>query len=60
MKAGLEDDNNQYRKNSDWPSIMLALDIMSKSKAKILWQTIVFSFNHEKLKKIKGSYTRYE
>lgn len=50
---GLEDDNNQYRKNSDWPSVMLALDIMSKSKVKVLWQTIVFSFNYEKLKKIK-------
>ena len=50
---GLEDTNHLYRKNSDWPSIMLALDIMSKSKAKVLWQTIVFSFNHDKLKEIK-------
>ena len=47
---GLEDTNHLYRKNSDWASIMLALDIMSKSKAKVLWQTIVFSFNHDKLK----------
>lgn len=50
---GLEDTNHLYRKNSDWFSIMQALDIMVKSPAKIKWQTIVFSFNQDQLPAIK-------
>lgn len=52
---GLEEDNHLYRKNSDWASTMMGLDIMSThSDIKIKWQTIVFSFNQERLDKIKN------
>jgi MoaA/NifB/PqqE/SkfB family radical SAM enzyme len=50
---GLEDTNHLYRKNANWNSVMMAVDIMSKSSAKVRWQTIVFSFNYNKLDKIK-------
>lgn len=50
---GLEDTNHLYRKNSNWSSIMTAVDIMSKSKARIEWQTIIFSFNYDRLNEIK-------
>lgn len=50
---GLEDTNHLYRKNSDWTSIMLGIDIMSKSQAKVKWQTIAFSFNQNSLHDIK-------
>lgn len=49
---GLEDDNHLYRKNSNWGSIMNAVDILTCSRAKIRWQTIVFSFNQHKLNQI--------
>lgn len=51
---GLEDTNHLYRINSDWPSIELGLDIMSKSSASVHWKTIVFKFNIEQLEKIKS------
>lgn len=50
---GLEDTNHLYRRNANWDSIMMGLDIMTKSPAKVVWQTIVFSFNHNSLDKIK-------
>ena len=51
---GLEDTNHLYRKNSDWKSIMSAVDIMTKSKAQVEWQTIIFSFNQFLLNDIKN------
>jgi len=52
---GLESDNELYRKNSHWSSIMHGLDILkNNSPAKIKWQTIVFSFNQNKLDDIKN------
>lgn len=50
---GLENTNHLYRKNSNWQSIMTALDIVSQSEAKISWQTIVFRFNENDLDKIQ-------
>lgn len=50
---GLEDTNHLYRKNANWSSIMMALDIMLTSRAKVKWQTIVFSFNYNRLEEIK-------
>lgn len=50
---GLEDTNHLYRKNSDWSSIMTAVDIMVKSPAQVKWQTIAFSFNQDSLQDIK-------
>jgi MoaA/NifB/PqqE/SkfB family radical SAM enzyme len=50
---GLQDTNHLYRKNSDWDSIMLGIDIISKSPARLKWKTIVFSFNYDKIEQIK-------
>lgn len=50
---GLAHTNHIYRINSDWDSIMLGLDIMSRSKAKIKWKTIVFQHNYQDLAEIK-------
>ena len=50
---GLEATNHLYRRNSDWTSIMLGVDTIAKSSAKLLWQTIVFKFNHDSLPEIK-------
>lgn len=51
---GLEDTNHLYRKNSNWSSIMTAVDIMSNSQAEVVWQTIVFSFNQHCLDQIQA------
>lgn len=50
---GLEDTNHLYRKNANWSHIMIGLDIMVNSPAKVRWQTIAFSFNQNKLLDIK-------
>ena len=50
---GLDNDNEKYRINSNWNSIMKGLDIISKGPAKIMWQTIILSFNYNKLDEIK-------
>lgn len=50
---GLKENNHLYRKNSDWNSIMLGLDIIANSPARVKWKTIVFSFNYNKLNEIK-------
>ena len=50
---GLEDTNHLYRKNSNWASIMTAVDIMIKSPAHVKWQTIAFAFNQDSLQDIK-------
>jgi len=50
---GLEDTNSIYRINSDWKSIMLGLDIMVSSPARVIWDLNVFSFNENQLKDIK-------
>lgn len=50
---GLEDTNHLYRRNSDWTSTMQGLEIAIAGPAKVYWQTIVFSFNQDKLDDIK-------
>ena len=50
---GLEDTNHLYRRNSDWASTMQGLDITVAGPAQVYWQTIVFSFNQDKLDDIK-------
>lgn len=63
---GLEDTNHLYRRNSDWQSLMTALDIIGKSKAKMVWRTRVFSFNENILDKMekfandKGAVFQYQ
>lgn len=50
---GLEDTNHLYRRNSNWQSILEAVDTVVKGPARVRWQTIIFSFNHNKLSEIK-------
>lgn len=50
---GLEHNNHLYRRNSNWQSIMAALDIASQSSAQIVWKTLVFSYNETELDQIK-------
>jgi MoaA/NifB/PqqE/SkfB family radical SAM enzyme len=50
---GLEDTNHLYRVNSDWNSIMAAVDTVAKSGINVVWETNVFSFNYTQLEKIK-------
>jgi organic radical activating enzyme len=42
---GLPETFINYRINADWNSIKIGIDIMSKSKAKLIWQYIPFAFN---------------
>lgn len=51
---GLYENNLLYRKNSNWESIMNGLDICVKGPAKVKWQTIIFSFNEDKLEEMKN------
>ena len=51
---GLEHNNHLYRKNSDWKSIMQGLDIMVKSPARIIWKTLIFSYNQTEIESIKS------
>lgn len=50
---GLEDTNPVYRINSDWNSIMLGIDIMTRGPAQVRWKTIVFQHNYQQLHQIK-------
>lgn len=46
--------NNQYRINSDWDSIMEAVDtVRAHSKVRMTWACIVFEFNQDHLHKIR-------
>ena len=44
-----QESNEQYRKGSNFASIMTGLEEILKSTATIHWSTIVFSFNQDKL-----------
>ena len=45
---GLEHDNHLYRRNSDWASIIAGIKIMARGPAKVVWKSIIFSYNqHE-------------
>lgn len=50
---GLEQNNHLYRRNSDWRSIMLGIDIMKQSPIKIGWKTIIFDHNYRDIDRIK-------
>ena len=45
--------NQQYRTNSDFPSILEGMGVMSRSSAIVRWSTIVFRFNQSKINEIK-------
>lgn len=51
---GLEHNNHLYRRNADWPSIMQAVKIMSKSRAKLIWKTLIFSYNENEIDQIRS------
>jgi len=50
---GTRETNHLYRRNADWHSIMQGLDIMARSPARVVWKTLVFSFNQHQLAEIK-------
>ena len=50
---GLRDSNPIYRINSDWDSIMLGVDIITRGTARVRWKTIVFAHNYTQLSDIK-------
>lgn len=51
---GLQHNNHLYRENSDWESTINGLEIMVKSPATVVWQTIIFKFNQNQLNEIKN------
>lgn len=50
---GLENTNHLYRKNARWQSVQRAVEIVSRSPAKIIWKTIVFGFNQMQIDAIR-------
>ena len=42
---GVPDNFTKYRINADWTSISQGIDIISKAKARMRWQYILFSYN---------------
>ena len=50
---GLEHNNHLYRRNSDWNSIVLGLDIMRQSPANLGWKTIIFDYNYREIDRIR-------
>jgi MoaA/NifB/PqqE/SkfB family radical SAM enzyme len=50
---GLKNTNHLYRKNSNWDQIMEAVQIMSKSTAKMTWQFIVFKHNQHQIEEAR-------
>lgn len=50
---GLSDTNKIYRKNSDWKSIMTAIEVLRISKVKLVWKFIVFSHNQHQIEEAK-------
>jgi MoaA/NifB/PqqE/SkfB family radical SAM enzyme len=50
---GLEHNNHLYRKNSDWESIMLGLDIMVASGVQVGWKTLLFNYNYLEVDQIQ-------
>lgn len=50
---GLEHNNHLYRKNSNWESIMNGLDIMLASPARVVWKTLIFSYNESEIESIQ-------
>jgi MoaA/NifB/PqqE/SkfB family radical SAM enzyme len=50
---GLEHNNHLYRRNSNWNSIMQGLDIMVKGSSRIVWKTLIFSYNENEIDQIQ-------
>lgn len=51
---GLEHDNHLYRRNSEWASIIEAVDIMrTQSSAKIVWKSLIFSYNQNEIEQMR-------
>ena len=50
---GLPENNHLYRRNTDWPSIELALRTLKDHPVQVTWKTIVFNYNHDQLDQIQ-------
>lgn len=50
---GLPDTNHMYRRNTDWPSIQLALEVLRDYPVRRTWKTIVFSHTWDQLDRIR-------
>jgi len=50
---GLEHNNHFYRRNANWKSIMSGIEIMKKSRARLVWKTLVFAYNEHEIDQIK-------
>lgn len=50
---GLADTNHLYRKNSDWLSLMSAIDVATKSSVHTVWKFIVFKHNQHQIDEAK-------
>lgn len=51
---GLEHNNHLYRRNSNWQSIMNAVDIITKqSSARTVWKSLIFSYNQDEIDQIE-------
>ena len=50
---GLEHNNHLYRKNSDWKSIIEAVQIVSSYSVNLGWKTLIFDYNYKEINQIK-------
>ena len=50
---GYKDTNHLYRVNSNWESIINAIEIVAKSSAHTTWRTIIFKTNEHQINTIK-------
>lgn len=50
---GTEQNNHFYRRNAHWDSIMQGLDIMVKSRARVIWKSLIFRYNQDQIPAIK-------
>lgn len=50
---GLPESSPQYRKNSDWDSILAGIHAVVASDARAVWKVVPFSFNEHEIPEIK-------
>lgn len=49
---GIDATNTEYRVNSNWESILIGLDVVTKSPARVVWKTILFKTNQNQTNEI--------
>ena len=55
---GVPENFTQYRKNGDWPSIKIGIDVCVKSRARTVWKYIPFSFNQDTIEQARDLSTQ--